>query len=104
VARFSGSFAVRCTTFFSELTGTWIHFRLRANPRVCGFFSRVCQAGHLANCDFMFYVFGRLEQVSASVALGNMARRHDVVLICPHWLRVSSIRWAVPVRQRSGSI
>jgi hypothetical protein len=36
--------------------------------------------------------FTRLDHVSVPVALGNIVRRCEVVLICPHWLRASSIR------------
>jgi hypothetical protein len=38
---------------------------------------------------------------TAPVAFGNLARRCQVVLICPHWLRVSAFRCANPVGQRS---
>src|SRR6266404_3962410 len=52
----------------------------------------ICQASYLANAT-----------LSASVASGNTAKTPRSFLICPDWLRASSLR-RNPVRQRRGSV
>jgi hypothetical protein len=64
--------------------------------------SGICQAK--PSGEFRSTVHGMcLDQVQCSSGARKYIRRCQVVLICPHWLRVSPFRCANPVGQRSRS-